>query len=79
MRRLRIDGDPVFNLAVRRWSDQQLTAARHLTDLTAEPMIHLHTDHAVQGIGTGAVGPGVLPRYRLEVRPAEFILTLTLV
>lgn len=74
---LRMDGDPVFNVAARRWSDQQLAAARHLIDLTPEPMIHLHTDHVVQGIGTGAVGPGVLPQYRLEVRPAEFAVTLT--
>jgi beta-galactosidase len=78
-RGVRIDGDPVFNLAARRWSDQRLAAARHRTDLTAEPMVHLHTDHVVQGIGTGAVGPGVLPRYRLEVRPVEFVLTLTAV
>ncbi|MEV4604732.1 glycoside hydrolase family 2 TIM barrel-domain containing protein [Amycolatopsis sp. NPDC049253] len=76
---MRVDGDPVFNVSARRWSDQQLAAARHLTDLTPEPMIHLHTDHIIQGIGTGAVGPGVLPQYRLEVGPAEFALTLTAV
>ncbi|WP_309113142.1 glycoside hydrolase family 2 TIM barrel-domain containing protein [Saccharothrix sp.] len=74
---VRIEGDPVFNLAARRWSDQHLAAARHQTDLTAEPRIHLHTDHAVQGIGSGAVGPGVLPEHRLEVRPAEFTFILT--
>ncbi|MFC9685398.1 beta-galactosidase domain 4-containing protein [Streptomyces sp. NPDC056948] len=38
---------------------------------------HRHTDHAVQGVGSGAVGPGVLPRYRLEVRPADFTFVLT--
>ncbi|WP_158853806.1 glycoside hydrolase family 2 TIM barrel-domain containing protein [Saccharothrix deserti] len=74
---VRIEGDPVFNLAARRWSDQHLAAARHQTDLTAEPRIYLYTDHAVQGIGSGAVGPGVLPEYRLEVRPAEFTFVLT--
>ena len=73
---LRVDGDPVFNLAARRWSDQELAAARHQPDLVAGPWIHLHTDHAVQGIGTAAVGPGVLPEHRLEVGPAEFTFTL---
>jgi beta-galactosidase len=75
-RGLRIEGAPSFNLTARRWSDQQLAAARHQPELVAEPLIHLHTDHAVQGIGTAACGPGVLPRYRLEVGPAEFGFTL---
>jgi beta-galactosidase len=74
---LRVEGSPVFNLAARRWSDRQLAAARHPTDLTAEPVIYLHTDHAVQGVGSAAVGPGVLPQYRLEAGPAEFTFTLT--
>jgi beta-galactosidase len=76
-RGLRIEGEPHFNLAARRWSDQQLAAARHQPDLIAEPVVHLHTDHAVQGIGTAACGPGTLPQYRLEVRPARFTLTLS--
>ena len=76
-RGLRIEGAPSFNLTARRWSDQQLAAARHQPELVAEPLIHLHTDHAVQGIGTGACGPGVLPEYRLEVGPAEFGFTLS--
>jgi beta-galactosidase len=74
---VRIEGDPVFNLAARRWSDQHLAAARHPTDLVADSSIHLHTDHAVQGIGSAAVGPGVLPQYRLEVGPADFTLSLS--
>ncbi|WP_067029961.1 glycoside hydrolase family 2 TIM barrel-domain containing protein [Streptomyces dysideae] len=74
---LRIEGAELFNLAARRWSDRHLAEARHGTDLSAGPAIHLHTDHVVQGVGSGAVGPGVLPRYRLEVRPADFTLVLT--
>ena len=76
-RGLRIDGEPAFNLAVRRWSDQALAAARHQPDLLADRWIHLHTDHAVQGIGTAAVGPGILPEHRLEVGSAEFSFALS--
>lgn len=76
---VRIEGDPVFNLAARRWSDQHLAAAGHQKDLIAEPVVHLHTDHAVQGIGTAAVGPGVLPQHRLEVRSADFAFVLSAV
>jgi beta-galactosidase len=73
---IRVEGDPAYNLVARRRSDQQLAGARHRTDLHPEPVIHLYTDHAVQGLGTAAVGPGVLPEYRLDVRPAELTLTL---
>ena len=74
---VRIEGEPVFNLAARQWSDQQLAAARHQSDLVAGSSIFLRIDHVVQGLGSAAVGPGVLPHYRLEVRPAQFALTLT--
>jgi beta-galactosidase len=73
---LRIEAEPVINLAARRYRDQHLAQARHQHDLIPERVIHLHTDHAVQGLGTAAVGPGVLPQHRLTVRPAEFTLTL---
>jgi len=74
---LRVVGEQPFHFAARRWTDRQLDAARHHSDLVPGPVIHLHTDHAVQGLGTAAVGPGVLPRYRLEVGPADFAFVLT--
>ncbi|MER5835796.1 beta-galactosidase small subunit [Streptomyces sp. NPDC002130] len=74
---LRVEGAELFNLAARGWSDRHLAEARHQTDLTAGPTVHLHTDHVVQGLGSGAVGPGVLPGYRLEVGPADFTFVLT--
>jgi beta-galactosidase len=74
---LRVEGEEPFHFAARRWTDRQLDAARHPTDLVPGPVIHLHTDHAVQGLGTAAVGPGVLPQYRLELAPADFAFILT--
>jgi beta-galactosidase len=67
---------PAFNLAVRPCSDQQLAAARRQSELAAGTLIFLRTDHIVQGLGCAAVGPGVLLEHRLEVRPADFALTL---
>lgn len=67
---------PAFNLAVRPCSDQQLAAARRQSELVAVALIFLRTDHVVQGPGCAAVGPGVLLEHRLEVRPADFALTL---
>lgn len=72
-----IVGEEPFHFAARRWTDQQLDAARHHNDLVPGPVIHLHTDHAVQRLGTAAVGPGVLPQHRLELASADFTFILT--
>ncbi|MFB6435193.1 glycoside hydrolase family 2 TIM barrel-domain containing protein [Streptomyces sp. NPDC056411] len=69
---LRIEGDPDFFLTVRRWSDEELTAARHTTDLWPGEDLWLHLDHAQHGMGSQSCGPGVLPQHRLEVAPARF-------
>ncbi|MFH9867758.1 glycoside hydrolase family 2 TIM barrel-domain containing protein [Streptomyces lydicus] len=69
---LRIEGDPDFFFSARRWTDEELTAARHTTDLRAGDELWLHLDHALHGIGSQSCGPGVLPRHRLEVAPARF-------
>ena len=76
-RAVRVEGEELFHLAARRWSERRLAAARHQHELTPESVVHLHTDHAVQGLGSAAVGPGVLPQYRLELGPADFVLVLT--
>ncbi|MFC8665531.1 glycoside hydrolase family 2 TIM barrel-domain containing protein [Streptomyces sp. NPDC057199] len=69
---LRIDGDPEFWFTARQWTTEQLDAARHLTDLTPGDTVWVNLDHGQQGIGSQSCGPGVLPQYRLRVRPAEF-------
>ncbi|WP_181801581.1 glycoside hydrolase family 2 TIM barrel-domain containing protein [Streptomyces shenzhenensis] len=69
---VRIEGDPVFWFTARRWTSEQLDAADHLTDLTPGDAVWVTLDHALHGIGTASCGPGVLPEYRLNARPAEF-------
>ncbi|MEU9118256.1 glycoside hydrolase family 2 TIM barrel-domain containing protein [Streptomyces sp. NPDC048506] len=69
---LRIEGDPDFFFTARRWSDEELTAARHTTDLRPGDTVWLHLDHAQHGIGSQSCGPGVLPQHRLQVAPARF-------
>lgn len=69
---LRIEGDPDFYFAARRWSAEELTAARHTTDLRPGGGLWLHLDHAQHGIGSQSCGPGVLPQHRLEAAPARF-------
>ncbi len=58
---LRVEGHPCFDLTARRWTSEDLDAARHTPDLVARDRIWLNLDHAQQGIGTASCGPGVLP------------------
>ncbi|AXI76720.1 glycoside hydrolase family 2 TIM barrel-domain containing protein [Peterkaempfera bronchialis] len=72
---LRIEGEPEFALTARRWTTEQLAAARHTTDLLPDPdWIHLTLDHAQHGLGSASCGPGVLPAYRLQAAPTRFSL-----
>ncbi|KAB8194024.1 DUF4981 domain-containing protein [Nonomuraea phyllanthi] len=70
---LRVEG--LFGLTVRRWTSEDLDAARHLTDLVPREAVYVNLDLAQQGLGTASCGPGVLPRYDLPAEPATFSLT----
>jgi beta-galactosidase len=74
---LRIEGDPEFWLTARRWTTQQLDAARHRTDLTPGDRVWVTLDHGQHGIGSQSCGPGPLPRYFLHAEPAEFSFVLS--
>ncbi|HEY3747926.1 MAG TPA: glycoside hydrolase family 2 TIM barrel-domain containing protein [Pseudonocardiaceae bacterium] len=73
---LRLDGDPTVNLTARRWTSEDLDAARHTSDLRAGDRIWLNLDVAHQGIGSASCGPGVLPEHRLV--PARSALRVVL-
>ncbi|KDN79056.1 beta-galactosidase [Streptomyces olindensis] len=69
---LRIEGDPEFWFTARRWTTEQLDAARHRTDLAPGDTVWVNLDHGQHGIGSQSCGPGPLPRYFLKAEPAEF-------
>ena len=69
-------GDPTFGLTVRRWSTEQLAAARHDAELRDENAIFVTVDAAMNGIGTGSCGPGVLPQYQLLTLPAPLTISM---
>jgi beta-galactosidase len=72
---LRIEGGPEDWLTARRWTTEQLAAARHHSELTPGDTVWLHLDHALHGIGSRSCGPGVLPQYELHAEPAGFAFT----
>ena len=73
---LRVEGAPVIDLTVRRWTSEELDAARHLTDLVPGPHVWVNLDHAQNGLGTASCGPGVLPQYVLAAEPASWTVRL---
>lgn len=76
---LRVSGDPLVNLSVRRWTPEDLDAARHPVDLVPRDRTFVTIDHAHNGLGTGSCGPGVLPAHRLLAVPAAFSVTFEMV
>ncbi|MPY58055.1 beta-galactosidase small subunit, partial [Streptomyces spongiae] len=68
---LRVRGQELFGLTVRRWTNEDLDAARHLPDLVPGENIHLTLDLAQHGLGSASCGPGVLPAYALTAVPME--------
>ena len=74
---LRVEADPAFGLTARRWTSEQLDAARHPTDLHPADRVWINLDHQVQGVGSASCGPGVLEPYRLRPVPASMRLVLT--
>ncbi|WP_336205396.1 glycoside hydrolase family 2 TIM barrel-domain containing protein [Nonomuraea sp. LPB2021202275-12-8] len=71
---VRVSGDPVFGLTVRRWTTADLDRATHLPDLVPGDRVHVNLDLAQHGVGTAACGPGTLPRYDLKAQPATLRL-----
>jgi beta-galactosidase len=62
---IRVDGLPTFDLTARRWTSEDLDAARHTYDLRPRDRVYVNLDLAQNGLGTASCGPGVLPQYRL--------------
>ncbi len=68
---LRVEGQPQFDFAARRWTSESLDAARHTTDLVPDDVIHLNVDIGQTGLGSGSCGPEVAAAYQLWPRAAE--------
>ncbi|MEP6851856.1 MAG: glycoside hydrolase family 2 TIM barrel-domain containing protein [bacterium] len=72
---LRVIGGPTFALTVRRWTSEDLAAARHPYDLRARDRVYVNVDVAQTGVGTAACGPGPLPQHILWAEPTTFEVT----
>ena len=75
---LTVTGDPPVDFAVRRWSPELLTAARHTPDLIPDGRTHLHLDAAHHGIGSASCGPPLRPGHRLAARTVGYALKFSI-
>ncbi|MHA3704140.1 glycoside hydrolase family 2 TIM barrel-domain containing protein [Jatrophihabitans sp. YIM 134969] len=66
--RLQLTGG--FDLTVRRWTSEDLDAARHAVELRPRDRVYVNLDVGQNGIGTAACGPGVLPGHQFWARRA---------
>jgi beta-galactosidase len=71
---LDVTGDPHFDFAVRPWSPELLTAARHRPDLVPDGRTYVHLDAAHHGIGSGSCGPRTLPSHTLIAHTVAYTL-----
>ena len=72
---LRMVGDPDFGLTVRRWTTEQVDAARHTHELTPGDRTWLNLDLAQHGLGSASCGPDVLDEHKLLPAPYAFHLS----
>ncbi|MGW1024198.1 glycoside hydrolase family 2 TIM barrel-domain containing protein [Streptomyces sp. NPDC002577] len=69
-----ITGHPHVDLTVRRWTSEDIDAARHSCDLSPRDRVYVNLDVAQHGIGSGSCGPRVQSRYELHARPVSLTL-----
>ena len=71
---LLVRGEPHFDFTARRWTAEDLDAARHTSDLRPGDRVVLTLDQRHQGLGSASCGPGTLPQHRLAPAPTRFTL-----
>jgi beta-galactosidase len=71
---LKVFGAPEFAFTVRPWTSEDLDAAKHPHDLVERDRLYVNLDAGLQGVGSAACGPGVLPEHRLLPEATAFTL-----
>jgi beta-galactosidase len=62
---LALRADAPLEFTLRRFSEESLERAEHVSELVPDGRLHLHLDAHQRGVGTGACGPDTLPRHRV--------------
>lgn len=73
---LRFGSDTGLECNVSQYSTEQLTAAEHTDELTADGNTHVRVDYRVSGLGSNSCGPSLTERYRLDEKEIHFGFTV---
>ena len=65
-----------MEFSISRYAQEDMTAARHLSDLKPDGALHLCCDAFQRGVGTASCGPDTLEKYRIA--PGRYRLELLL-
>ncbi|MBI4788767.1 MAG: DUF4981 domain-containing protein [Chloroflexi bacterium] len=76
---LRVDGLPRIEFSTGHFTDADLFAAKHTSDLTPRAEIFVNLDAAHRGLGTASCGPDTLDEYRLLKSNYRFAFRLRVV
>ena len=69
---VRFTAAKAMEASASHFTAQDLYAAKHTTDLTPRPEVHVNLDYGQRGLGTASCGPDTLPQYRLQ--PGRYAL-----
>jgi beta-galactosidase/beta-glucuronidase len=69
-------GMPWLNVSAHHYTTEDLTQARHPSELTRCSEVILNLDHAQSGLGSASCGPGRLEKYKLQAVETRFSLRL---
>lgn len=75
-RGLMIQTDDKFEFMVSKYTEEELSAAKHQWDLEAQSETYLRVDYKVTGVGSGSCGPLTEPQYRLEEKEMKYSFRL---
>ena len=75
---LRIFAGAGMEFAALRYSEDQLTEARHTVDLKDNGKIYVRLDLRQRGLGTASCGPDTLEEYRIQPGRRTFTLQFSL-
>jgi len=64
-----VSADKLFDFSASWHTQENLTNAKHTTDLAREDFVTINLDIAQDGIGTASCGPAPLGKYRLKIQP----------
>ena len=69
---LLISSDHNFQFSAYPYTDDEVTRALHINDLTPGKLVTVHLDYYQTGVGTATCGSDVLPKYYLPVENRGF-------